>query len=158
MAVGTTVGLDPTDIRILEELQLNARISMAELGRRVALSPPAVADRVRRMEDEGVIEGYTARVNTRKLGYGMQAIVTVTAQHDSPGFAARLAEALKKFPEVLAFFVVTGPDCGFVRVAVRDTQHLSDLLERLKAYGRTDTSVVLSTPIPGRPILPPAEA
>ena len=157
MATETKVELDSTDIHILEELQLNARISMAELGRRVALSPPAVADRVRRMEDEGVIEGYAARVNTRKLGYGMQAIVTVTAQHDSPGFAARLAEALKAFPEVLAFFVVTGPDCGFVRVAVRDTQHLSDLLERLKAYGRTDTSVVLSTPIPGRPILPPVE-
>lgn len=146
---------DETDTRILAELQQDARVSMAELGRRVALSAPAVADRVRRLEDAGVIEGYSARVNPRKLGYGMQAIITLAGHPDATGIDNRLADSLERMPEVRAVFFVTGPDGVFVRVAVRDTEHLQQVIDRLNGYGRTATWVILSTPVKERPLLPP---
>lgn len=151
------VAFDATDIRILEELQENARLSTAELGRRVALSAPAVAERVRRLEDAGIIEGYGARVNLNRLGYPMQAIITLTLHTARPGDGAQVSERLRGMNEVMAAFVVTGPDCVILRVAVRDVTHLESVLERLKVLGRTDTSVVLSASVKDRPVLPPPD-
>jgi len=147
--------LDSTDLAILRELQQNARITTAELGRRVALSAPAAAERVRRLEESGVIEGYSARVNVRRLGYGMQAIVTLTLHDTIATDVGRAHAFLAGMPEVIAAFWVTGPDCVVLRVAVRDVEHLQEIINALNTYGRTATSVVLSTVVHDRPVLPP---
>lgn len=94
-------------------------------------------------------------MNPRKLGYGMQAIVTLTGHGDAAGIDNRLAESLERMPEVRAVFFVTGPDGAFVRVAVRDTEHLQQVIDQLRTHGRTATWVILSTPVRERALLPP---
>jgi Lrp/AsnC family leucine-responsive transcriptional regulator len=148
---------DTTDFAILHELQANARISTAELGRRVSLSSPAVAERVRRLEESGVIEGYSARVNLRALGYALQAIVTLAIHDGSTATVERIRATLNAMAEVIAAFWVTGPDCVVLRIAVRDVDHLQDVINRLNVHGRTATSVVLSTVVQDRPVLPRGE-
>jgi Lrp/AsnC family transcriptional regulator, leucine-responsive regulatory protein len=147
--------LDDTDERIIVELQKDARLTMTELGRRVNLSSPAVTERVRRLEDAGVILGYRAIVAPRAVGYPLEAFITLGSYGVKQGGGPKLARALSRFPEILEFHVVTGEDCGILRVVVEDTNHLQDLLERLAPIGRTATSIILSSPIVSRPLTPP---
>lgn len=139
--------LDETGWRILRELQGNARITFSELGRRVALTPPAVAERVRRLEEAGVIRGYHVEIDRETLGLPVLAFIRITAT----GAECRaLAAEISGFPEVLECHRVTGEEAFISKVAVRSVSHLQDLIDRLMPYGETITSIVLSSPVTHR--------
>ncbi len=140
--------LDEVGLQILEALQENARVSFSELGRRIGMSPPAVAERVRRMEDAGIITGYHAQISLPKVGYPIMAFVRVNAgQHCS-----QMGTILKNMCEVIEYHRVTGDDSGIVKLVVSSVAHLEDVIDRLASYGTTTTSIVLSNPINGRVI------
>jgi Lrp/AsnC family leucine-responsive transcriptional regulator len=139
--------LDATDRRILAELSAEGRVSLAELGRRVSLSPPAVAERVGRLERAGVITGYHAAIDPRALGYQLTAIVRVRpAARQLP----RIPELAAEIPEISECLRITGEDCFFLKVHLRSIDELSPLLDRFLRYGSTTTSIVNDAPIPGR--------
>ena len=140
--------LDETNRRILKELQAEARLSMAELGRRVNLSPPAVADRVQRLERAGVIAGYQAVIDPRALGYAVAVVVRVAP--DS-GRLPKIPEIARETPEVVECHRITGEDCFFLKLHLRSIDELEDVLDRFTPYGRTTTSIIHSSPVPGRP-------
>lgn len=144
--------LDDVDRKILGELTESGRLSFAELGRRVNLSPPAVTERVQRLERAGVITGYHAQVDPRKLGYQLTAIVRV---RPSPGRLAKIPELAKQIPEVSECHRITGEDCFYLTVHLRSIDELSGLLDRFLDYGQTTTSIVNDTPIAAR--VPPFE-
>ena len=139
--------LDETNRRLLAELQLDARLSLAELGRRVGLSAPAVAERLQRMELAGVIRGYEVRVDPRALGYALAAIIRV---RPAPGQLVNVAEAARERPEVVECHRVTGDDCYLMKAYVRDVEHLEEAIDVFAALGQTTTSIVQSSPVPGR--------
>jgi Lrp/AsnC family leucine-responsive transcriptional regulator len=144
--------IDETDRKIVGELQQNARISFAELGRRVSLSSPAVAERVQRLERAGVITGYRAELDPRALGYPLTAIVRVKP---APGRLAKIPELAHELPEVGECHRITGEDCFYLKVHLRSIEELSTLLDRFLEFGETTTSLVNASPIPRRdPPLP----
>ncbi len=145
--------LDEVSHRILAELQADGRLSLAELGRRVALTPPAVAERLRRLEASGVIEGYTARVSPRALGLDLTAFIRLRLPSNVA--ARNAAEKLGAFPEILEAHHITGDDCFLLKVVVEDTSALGDFIDRIGDFGTTTTSIVVSSPLDARPILPP---
>ena len=142
---------DDVDLRLLSELQLDARLSNAELGRRVGLSAPAVADRVRRLEDEGVIRGYRADVDPRKLGYTLGVMIRV---RPAPRNIGPVADLARQCPEVVECHRVTGDDCYIATAYVRDVEHLEELIDQFVAYGQTTTSIMQSSPVPRRALAP----
>jgi Lrp/AsnC family transcriptional regulator, leucine-responsive regulatory protein len=144
--------LDATNRRLLAELQADARLSLAELGRRVGLSSPAVADRLRRLEQEGVITAYRAEVDPRALGYGFGALIRI---RPAPRQLAAVAELARQTPEVVECNRVTGEDCYVMTAYVRDVEHLERIIDELAAYGQTTTSILQSSPVPRRAIVPP---
>lgn len=133
------------DWRILRELQRNARISFAELGRRVRMSTPAVAERVRRLEDSGVIEGYSAVVNPEKAGYPIGAHIRVRLS-GSETQAKRLLALAAATPEIVECHRCTGEESFALQVRVRSVEHLERLIDRLTPFGMTSTSLILSAP------------
>jgi Lrp/AsnC family leucine-responsive transcriptional regulator len=139
--------LDETDRRIISELVADGRISFAELGRRVKLSPPAVAERVQRLERSGVITGYRAEIDPRALGYQLEAIVRVKP---APRQLAKIPELAAEIPEISECHRITGEDCFFLKVHLRSIDDLSLLLDRFLLYGETTTSIINASPIPGR--------
>jgi Lrp/AsnC family leucine-responsive transcriptional regulator len=141
--------LDEIDRRLLHELQDNARVSYSELGRRVGLTPPAVAERVRRLEDTGIVLGYHAQVDPGRMGLPLTAFVRVSVRSAS---RTELGEQVPDYPEVLEAHRVTGVDCYVLKVAVTDVSHLQELIDRLMPYGDTVTSIVLSSPVDHRVI------
>jgi Lrp/AsnC family leucine-responsive transcriptional regulator len=138
---------DQTDQRIIGELTANGRISLAELGRRVNLSSPAVAERVQRLERTGVITGYRAVLDPRKLGYPLTAIVRVKP---APGQLPRVPELAAKLPQVSECHRITGEDCFYLTVFLRSIDELGDLLDRFLEYGETTTSIVNASPVQRR--------
>jgi len=147
MAVETSP-LDPTDRRILEELAADARLTLAELGRRVNLSPPAARERVQRLERTGVIKGYHAEIDPAALGYPLTAIVRVRpAARQLP----RIQELAASIPEVSECHRITGEDCFFVKIHLRSLDELDGVLDQFLVYGQTTTSLVQSSPLPHRP-------
>jgi Lrp/AsnC family leucine-responsive transcriptional regulator len=142
-----TAVLDDTDRRIISELSENARVSLAELGRRVSLSPPAVADRVARLERSGVIAGYRAEVDPRALGYALTAIIRVSPR---AGQLARIPEVAAAIPQVGECHRITGEDCFYLTVHLRTIEELSRILDEFLAYGQTTTSLINATPLPRR--------
>jgi Lrp/AsnC family leucine-responsive transcriptional regulator len=139
--------IDDTDRRIIGELTSDGRVSLAELGRRVNLSAPAVAERVQRLERAGVITGYRAEIDPRMLGYQLTAIVRVKpAARQLPRIPALAAE----IPEVAECHRITGEDCFFMKVHLRSIDELGGLLDRFLDYGETTTSIVNATPVPRR--------
>ena len=145
----TTSTFDETDARLLTELQEDARLSNAELGRRVSLSPPAVAERLRRLERDGVVTGYHAEVDPRALGYTLGAIMRI---RPSARQLAKVAELARETPEVVECHRITGEDCFFMKLYVRDIGHLEEVLDRFILYGQTTTSIVQSSPVGRRPL------
>ena len=141
--------LDKAGWEILQALQENARVSWSALGRRVGLSAPAVAERVRRMEDAGLVTGYRAAVDLEKLGFPVSAIIRVSAPEEK---CPPLKALIKALPEVLACHHVTGSDAYVLTVAATSVKHLESLIERLGRYGTPTTSVILSSPVTARPI------
>jgi Lrp/AsnC family leucine-responsive transcriptional regulator len=131
----------------LRELQENARLSLAELGRRVGLSPPAVADRLERLEQEGVIKGYRAEVDPRALGYELAIVLRI---RPAPRELKKVAELARRTPEVVECHRITGDDCYLMKAHARDVEHLEELIDRFAVYGQTTTSIVQSSPVPRR--------
>ncbi len=140
---------DGADTRLLAELQANARLSNAELGRRVSLSAPAVADRLGRLERDGVVAGYHAEVEPKALGYTLGAIMRI---RPSARQLAKVAELARETPEVVECHRITGEDCFFMKLYVRDIGHLEEVLDRFILYGQTTTSIIQSSPVRGRPL------
>ena len=139
--------VDATNVRLLRELQTDARLSLAELGRRVGLSSPAVAERLARLERDGVIRGYHADVDPRALGYTLSAVIRIRPAPRQIGEVARQAQ---ETPEVVECNRVTGDDCFVMRAHVRDVDHLEEVIDRFTLFGQTTTSIVQSSPVPGR--------
>src|SRR3954454_17084333 len=144
--------LDRTDLQLIDELQRDARTPVAELARRVALSPPSVTQRLRRLEDAGVITGYNAVVDPRKLGYQLGVLIRI---RPAPRNIAAVADIARQTPEVVECHRVTGDDCFVMTAYVRDVEHLEELIDTFTPHGQTTTSIMQSSPVPRRP-LPPA--
>ena len=145
--------LDATDWQILSELQTDGRLSFNQLGKRVNLSPPAVADRVRRLEESGVIVGYKAQVDPARAGQPLAAFVQMRC---TTGRCLLKTTKSDDFPEVLEIHKLSGNSCTMLRVRVASMRHLEGLFERLGEHGEINTHVVLSTEFEGRPVRPPA--
>lgn len=145
--------MDDIDWKIIERLQANGRMTYTELARQVHLSVPAVTERVKRLEEEGVIEGYAARVNPTAAGYPVSAMLAMTVPQPAK---ARFLKLLGSIPEVLECHHITGADSYIFRVVVASMGDLERLIEKINLYGETRTSIVMSTPIPSRALERPA--
>jgi Lrp/AsnC family transcriptional regulator, leucine-responsive regulatory protein len=143
--------LDDTDWAILRELQADARLSMAELARRIHMSGPAAAERVRRLEKCGVITGYGATVDLAAVGRPMTAFLRIGAFSD---IKDQVMTMIAEIPEVMECHRGTGHECFILKVAVADVRHLEQITDRFTHLGQLTTSVVLSTPLPGRAVEP----
>jgi Lrp/AsnC family leucine-responsive transcriptional regulator len=141
--------LDPTNLRILGELQSDARISLAELGRRVGLSAPSVAERLARLERDGVITGYRAEVSPASVGYTLAAVLRM---RPAPRQIPKVADIARETLEVVECQRVTGEDCFYMKLHVRSVEHLEEVIDRFTPYGQTTTSIVQSSPVPRRGI------
>jgi len=142
---------DPVDWRLLAELQADGRLSFNELARRVHLSPPAVAERVRRLEQAGVITGYAARVDPGRAGQPLLAFVQLRC---SLGRCLLKTTASADFPELVEVHKLSGEHCTMLKVRATSLAHLEGLVERLGEHGEMRTHIVLSSPFDGRPVEP----
>ncbi len=141
-------GLDELDRRLAAELQAQPRLRVAELGRRVGLSAPAVADRLRRLQDTGTLT-YRAEVDPRALGYTLCAIVRISPS----GGGLRLIPGIARdVPNVTECYRITGEDCYFLKLYLRSIDELEPILDLFTPHGRTTTSFVHSSPVPPRPL------
>jgi Lrp/AsnC family leucine-responsive transcriptional regulator len=134
--------IDEVGWQIIQALQENARLSFAELGRRVGLSLPAVAERVRRLEEAGIITGYHAEINLSKVGLTIMAFIRINVPADRYPQIIAIASDL---PEVLECYHLSGTDSFIVKVVTTSIPHLEALITRLSAFGQTTTSIVLSS-------------
>jgi len=139
--------LDQVNLCVLAELQANPRLPMSELGRRVGMSSPAVTERVRRLEDAGVILGYRLDVSPAALGLPLTAFIRV---RPNSGQLSRIAAVAEAIPEVAECHRITGEDCFFLKLHLRDIEHLEQVVDRFLVYGRTTTSIIQSSPVRGR--------
>ncbi len=155
MTFRTQDRLDEIDWLILRELQADGRLSFNELARRVRLSPPAVAERVKRLEATEVIVGYRATVDPTRAGLPVAAFVQMRCARDR--CLLKTSEA-GDYPEIVEIHKLSGDYCSMLRVRTASMQHLEALLERLGRHGEMRSSVVLSTQYEGRPVEPPPDA
>jgi Lrp/AsnC family leucine-responsive transcriptional regulator len=142
--------IDAVDARLLTMLAGNARMTVADLARQVSMSSPSVADRLRRLEDAGVVRGYTVDIDPVALGYTMQAIVRI---RPLPGQLRRVEQLLAEIPEFVECDKVTGEDCFVARVMLRTIGHLDGVLDRVTEYAETNTAIIKAATIKRR--LPP---
>jgi Lrp/AsnC family leucine-responsive transcriptional regulator len=140
--------LDPINLQLVKLLQEDGRLSVAELGRRISMSAPAVAERVQRLERAGVITGYHAELDPRRLGYPIAAIVRI---RPAPGQLQRIPEIARQTPEVAECYRITGEDCYLLKLHLRAIEDLESLLDRFTPYGLTTTSIIHSAPVTRRP-------
>lgn len=136
--------LDETGWQLLQELQQNARLSYSELGQRVGLSAPAVADRMRKLEEVGIIAGYHTEVNLARIGLPVSAIIRLGSIAGQS--CQRTAANVSEIPEVLECYRVTGSDSVVIKVAAASVDHLEKVIDQLSLYGLPATSIVLSKP------------
>jgi len=146
MAILSSKRPDPLSRRILAELQKDARLSCRELARRVGLSAPATAERVRRLESAGVIQGYHARVDPRAAGLAVLAFIRIRLA-GTEAAARRLVKLCTSLPEVQECHRCTGEESFLLKVRVASVAHLEKLIDRLTQFGMTSTSLVLSSPV-----------
>jgi Lrp/AsnC family transcriptional regulator, leucine-responsive regulatory protein len=140
--------LDDLDRRIVAELYDDARLRIAELGRRVGLSPPAVTERLRRLIDSGAVR-FQAEVAPRALGYTICAIVRVSPTTRD---LKLIPDVARQLPQVTECYRITGDDCYFFKLYLRSIDELEPILDRFTPLGRTTTSIVNATPVPPRPL------
>jgi Lrp/AsnC family transcriptional regulator, leucine-responsive regulatory protein len=132
--------IDGKDLEILEALQVNARVSLSELGRSIGLSQPSISERVKRLEEAGIIEGYCVTINPRALGLGLMAIVRLRTTHE------HIKTCLRKFgeiPNIVEVHRVTGEDCFVLKVLVPTPEDLETIVDRIAGFGAVTTSLVL---------------
>jgi Lrp/AsnC family transcriptional regulator, leucine-responsive regulatory protein len=146
----TPATLDDTDRLLLASLAEDARLPVSELARNVGLSAPATADRLRRLDSQGVIERFTVQLDPRALGYTLQAIVRVKPL---PGQLHLVEEVIRRIPEFVECDKVTGDDCFICRLYLRSIDQLDEILSKVTERAETSTAIVKSTPVPRR--LPP---
>jgi Lrp/AsnC family leucine-responsive transcriptional regulator len=139
--------LDSTDLRLLNELQDDARLSLAELGRRVGLSAPAVTERMARLERDEVILGYRATLNPRALGYTLSAVIRI---RPAPRQVHEVAQLARETPEVVDCRRITGEDCFIMTAHVRSVEHLEEVIDSFTVHGQTTSSIVQSAPVADR--------
>jgi Lrp/AsnC family transcriptional regulator, leucine-responsive regulatory protein len=139
--------LDSTDWHILRELQQDARLSYRELGRRVGLSAPGTAERVRKLEDAGVLTGYHAQLNLAKVGLSLTAWIQLRC---APGKCLMKTTSAADFPEVMEMHKLSGQYCSLLKVVVPSVQQLEACLERLGEHGELTSNIVLFSPLTGR--------
>lgn len=140
---------DPVNTRILVALQDNPRLTMTELGRRVGLSSPAVTERVRRLEETGIIQAYRMVINPAAVGLPLAAYVRI---RPNPGQLPRIAELAQQIPEVVECHRITGEDCFILKVLLPSLDQLDLVLDSFLAHGTTTTSLIQSSPVPARDI------
>jgi Lrp/AsnC family leucine-responsive transcriptional regulator len=138
------VTLDKKDCLILQALQKDARQSLSALGKRIGLSQPAISERVRKLEEAGVINSYGAHLDPRALGLRLQAIIRLRTTH---AHIQRCIELFESLPEVVEAFRVTGEDCFILRCLIAEPEDLERVVDSLAAYGSVATSLVLSHPV-----------
>ena len=143
---------DRVDTVILTALQANGRQSIADLARSISMSHSAAVERVRRLEDAGIISGYGALVNPERLGFSIMAYLRL--RYPSSIYEP-LHELLRETPEVIEAHHVTGDDCFIMKVVATSMKHLEQVSGRIGTLGSVTTSVVYSSPLPPRPLLPP---
>lgn len=141
--------LDGVGWRLLTLLQENARLSFRQLGEQIGLTAPAVTERVRRLEEAGIVSGYHAAIDTYKLGLPILVYVHITTSHMN---SDRFADHVTSIPEVLECHCVTGVESYILKIAVQSIPHLNEIVTRLKPFGDLRTSVVLSTQVKRRVI------
>jgi Lrp/AsnC family transcriptional regulator, leucine-responsive regulatory protein len=139
--------LDAVNVRLLRELRANPRLPMSALARRVKMSAPAVTERVKRLEETGVIAGYSMQVDPSALGLPVAAYVRI---RPAPGQLHKVADIVERTPEVVECHRITGEDCFLLKVHVSRIDNLEEVLDRFLAFGQTTTSIVQSSPVPGR--------
>lgn len=139
--------LDALDGRILDALSEDARLPVAELARRVGLSAPSVAERLRRLEEAGVIEGYGLRINPVAMGLTITAWLRI---RPVPGQLHHVAKLIQDQPEIVQCDRITGEDCYIARALLADVAALEKLIDVFMPYAMTNTSVVQSAPVPPR--------
>ncbi len=146
------IKVDSVNWEILKHLQINARISMAALSKKVGLTAPAVVERIKKMEDIGIIRGYYTQLSYIKTGYQLKAIITLKV------FMGRLKpflERVSEFKEVINCYRITGNENIIMEVVLKNQKHLEQFIDQLISYGETKTHIVLSNKIENAPILPP---
>jgi Lrp/AsnC family transcriptional regulator, leucine-responsive regulatory protein len=151
MASESTYTLDDTDWKLLQALQEDARQSFTALGQCIGLSRPAVAERVKRLEELGIISGYRAEIDLGKLGQGITAFIRMNTNKKDD--AAKLTAILFDLEEVKECYRGTGGDCFTIKVVVSSIQHLDAVLEQIREYGNPTTSVMLASVIHNRQIV-----
>ncbi len=139
--------VDAVDRKLLDALIANARTSNAELARLVGLSAPSVAERIRRLEEAGAIEGYTATINPGALGLPIAAWLRI---RPIPGELHRVAQILRDLPEIVECDRITGEDCFIARAHLRSVGDLETLIDELISYAMTNTSIIQSSPVERR--------
>jgi Lrp/AsnC family leucine-responsive transcriptional regulator len=149
MAFHSKSSLDNTDWQILRELQQDGRLSYHELGRRVSLSAPAAAERVRKLEDKGVITGYSAQIDPARVGLPLLAFIQLRC---NPGKCLLKTRTADEFPEILEIHKLSGAHCTLIKVAVSSMQHLEAFNERLGSHGPLISNIVTSTAFTSRMI------
>jgi Lrp/AsnC family leucine-responsive transcriptional regulator len=142
--------VDPIDARILRALAEDARVTMADLAREVGLSAPSVTERIRKLEEAGIIQGYGALVNPAALGLGLAAYIRIRPM---PGQLRRVAELLNELDSIVECDRVTGEDCFIAKAHLRDVEELETLIDKIIPYAMTNTSIIQSSPVKRR--LPP---
>ncbi len=145
--------IDQINWKILQALQQNARMSFSEIGRKIGLTSPAVAVRVKKMEDKGIIKGYNVRVSYNKTGHQLKAIITLKV------FMGRLKpflDKVKEFREVINCYRITGNENIILEVILYDQAHLEVFIDTLITYGETRTHIVLSNVVEQAPVKPRA--
>jgi Lrp/AsnC family leucine-responsive transcriptional regulator len=143
--------LDAVDLRILRILVDDARASVAEIARSVGMSAPSVSERIRRLQEGGIIEGYTIRINPAAFGLPLAAWLRI---RPVPGQLGTVAEILRDIPEIAACDRVTGEDCFFARVHVGSVTDLERVIDRIIPYAMTNTSIIQSSPVAERLPMP----
>lgn len=144
MALRTQRPLNHLDWQLLRELQADARLSYNELARRVGLSAPAVAERVRRMEDAGIITGYRAEVDPAKVGLPVAALVQLRCDH---GRCVLNANHRADYPEVVEILKLGGERCAALKVVAQSVAHLDEVVDRLSKHGQLWTAIIFSSPL-----------
>jgi Lrp/AsnC family leucine-responsive transcriptional regulator len=143
--------IDKTDIQIIEELKKNARLSMRELGRKINLSPPSVTERVKRLEDAGIIEGYTIQINRKKLGFVMDCLMEITLKN---GDYSRFKSFIETHPRALFCYRIAGQACYIVMLTVTKLEEIEEFINEITSFTSTVSHIVFSEIIIQNSILP----
>jgi Lrp/AsnC family transcriptional regulator, leucine-responsive regulatory protein len=144
--------LDDLNWKILKCLQENARQSNSEIGRQVGITSPAVSERIKKMEDAGIIQSYDATISPYEIGYQLKAIITLRA---FMGMLKPFMEKVKTYDEVLNCYRITGNENFVMEVVLKNQKHLESFIDQLIVYGETKTQIVLSKVVKNKPIKPP---